>query len=102
MRALLLIIVFFASAAAAQLRTIPVDATRAEIRHVGENIVELNGEREQLSPGATIRDESNRIIVPSAVPAGALVKYARDGVGAVHRVWILSPQEAEADAQRPR
>jgi hypothetical protein len=102
MRALLLIAVLFASAAAAQLRTIPADAKRAEIRHVTENIVELNGQREQLSPGAQIRDESNRILVPSAVPAGAIVKYARDGVGVVHRVWILSPQEAEAEDPRAR
>jgi hypothetical protein len=99
MRALLvLFIALLAVPAAAQLRTIPQDAQRAEIRHVQANIVELNGRQAQLTPGAQIRDASNRIIVPTALPAGALVKYRLDGAGGVRNVWILTPQEA-AQAQ---
>jgi len=98
MRALLLIFALFAGTAAAQLRTIPRDAERAEIRHVQTNIVELNGRRAQLAPGAQIRDASNRILMPTALPAGALVKYRLDGAGQVREVWILTPQEA---AQAP-
>ena len=99
MRALLvLLIALLAVPAAAQLRTIPQDAQRAEVRHVQNNIVELNGRPAQLAPGAQIRDVSNRIIVPTALPAGALVKYRLDGAGLVREVWILSPQEA-AQAQ---
>ena len=96
MRALLLILALFASAAAAQLRTIPADAQRAEMRHVQENVVELNGQRAQLAPGAQIRDASNRIIMPTALPAGALVKYRLDASGHVRQVWILTPKEAQA------
>jgi len=96
MRALLLILALFASAAAAQLRTIPADAQRAEMRHVQENVVELNGQRAQLAPGAQIRDASNRVIVPAALPSGALVKYRLDASGHVREVWILTPQEAAA------
>ena len=93
MRALLLILALFASAAAAQLRTIPADAQRAEMRHVQENVVELNGQRAQLAPGAQIRDASNRIIVPTALPVGSLVKYRLDADGKVREVWILTPEE---------
>jgi len=99
MRALLvLFIALLAVPAAAQLRTIPQDAQRAEIRHVQANTVELNGRQAQLTPGAQIRDASNRIIMPTALPAGALVKYRLDGEGLVRNVWILTPQEA---AQAP-
>jgi len=96
MRALPLILALFIGAAAAQLRTIPADAQRAEMRHVQENVVELNGQRAQLAPGAQIRDASNRVIMPTALPSGALVKYRLDASGHVRQVWILTPQEAAA------
>jgi hypothetical protein len=95
MRALVfLFIASLAAPAAAQVRTIPQDAQRAQIRHVQENIIELNGYQIQLAPGALIRDASNRIIIPTAVPAGALVRYRLDDNRQVREVWILSPQEA--------
>ena len=94
MRAPLLILALFASAAVAQLRTIPADAQRAEMRHVQENVVELNGQRAQLAPGARIRDGSNRVIMPTALPSGSLVKYRLDANGQVREVWILTPEEA--------
>jgi hypothetical protein len=78
----------------AQLRTIPPQAKRAEMRHVQELLVELNGERAQLAPGAQIRDASNRLVLPAALPPGSLVKYLRDAQGYVFRVWILTPEEA--------
>ena len=96
MRALPFILALFIGAAAAQLRTIPADAQRAEMRHVQENVVELNGQRAQLAPGAQIRDASNRVIMPTALPSGALVKYRLDASGHVRQVWILTPQEAAA------
>ena len=96
MRAPPLILALFIGAAAAQLRTIPADAQRAEMRHVQENVVELNGQRAQLAPGAQIRDASNRVIMPTALPSGALVKYRLDASGHVREVWILTPQEAAA------
>ena len=94
MRALSLIAVLVASTAAAQLRTIPADAERGELRHVQENVVELDGKRETLAPGAQIRDQTNRIILPGAVSPGAIVKYRRNANGAVSQVWILTPDEA--------
>jgi hypothetical protein len=94
MRALSLIAVLVAGTAVAQLRTIPADAERGELRHVQENVVEVDGKRETLAPGAQIRDEANRIIVPTAVSPGTLVKYRRDANGALSQVWILTPDEA--------
>lgn len=93
-RTLLLALALVCAPAAAQLRTIPPDARPAEMRHLGQNTVEVDGKPAQLSAGAQIRDESNRIIMPTALPAGAKVRYALDANGYVHRVWILTPQEA--------
>jgi hypothetical protein len=93
-RTLLFAFALFSASALAQLRTLPPDARPAEMRHLGQNAVEVNGKPAQLSAGAQIRDESNRIILPTALPAGAKVRYALDADGHVHRVWILTPQEA--------
>jgi len=86
----------FAVLAFAQLRTIPQDAKRGTMRHVQETIVEIDGQQQRLAAGAQIRSESNRILVPTAVPPGSLVKYRLDQEGLVRQVWVLTPQEAAA------
>jgi hypothetical protein len=78
----------------AQLRTIPEDAVRGTMRHVQNTIIEIDGQRALLSAGAQIRGVSNTIVLPTALPPDSLVKYQRDQAGQVHRVWILTPQEA--------
>ena len=83
-----------ATAANAQLRSIPADAKRATMSHVQGMTVELDGKRTDLAVGAQIRDVENRIMLPTALPAGVLVKYIPDVHGQVWRIWILSPQEA--------
>jgi hypothetical protein len=85
---------FTAFSAQAQLRTIPADAKRATISHVQGMTVEINGKRAELAAGAQIRDANNMIVLPSALPAGVLVKILPDMQGQPWRIWILSPQEA--------
>ncbi len=82
------------ASAAAQMRSIPGDAKRAEIRHVQDMIVDLGGARVRLAPGALIYDAENRMIVPTAIPEGALARYLLNAQGQVRRVWLLSPAEA--------
>ncbi|MGH8677232.1 MAG: hypothetical protein ACREUQ_02625 [Burkholderiales bacterium] len=83
-----------ANTAEAQLRTIPAEAKRGELRHLQDMIVELDGKAVRLSPGTQIRNPDNMIMLPTAIPAGVLVKYTLDGQGMVFRVWVLSPAEA--------
>ena len=94
LRLLLVCACMLPAVAQAQLRTIPAQAKDGDMRHVQETLVSINGVRLLLAPGAQIRDEWNRLIVPTAMPPGAKVKYLLDNQGLVHRVWILSPQEA--------
>ena len=83
-----------AGPALAQLRTIPDDAKRGVMRHVQDMVVEIDGVQQQLAPGAQIRDTSNLIVVPTAVPPDTLVKYRLDGEGKVRQVWFLTDEEA--------
>lgn len=83
-----------AGAAQAQFRSINPDAKRGVMRHLQGMTVELDGKPVQLAAGAQIRDGRNMVVVPTAVPAGVLVKYLRNNAGQLSSVWILSPQEA--------
>ncbi|HYN13027.1 MAG TPA: hypothetical protein VET51_10355, partial [Burkholderiales bacterium] len=56
--------------------------------------VDVDGKRQQLARGAQIRDKSNRVIVPTALPTGAQVKYRLDAEGKIREVWVLTPEEA--------
>jgi hypothetical protein len=94
--ALLICALLLPAAAVAQLRHIPDSAKRGSIVHVQGAIVEIDGEQMRLSAGAHIRSQDNLFIVPMSLPRGALVKYTRDGSGQIHRVWVLTPEEAAA------
>lgn len=97
--AVLLLALHCAAAAAQQLRTIPADAKVGTLRHLQDTIVEIDGVRARLSPGAQIRDPSNRLVLPVAIPPGVTVKYQRDDAGLVSQVWMLTRREV---AQLPR
>jgi hypothetical protein len=82
------------AAAHAQLRSIPQEARRGELRHLQDMIVEIDGKPRRLAPGAQIRDTANRVVMPTAVAARTPVRYLVNGEGMVRQVWILSPEEA--------
>jgi len=96
---LLLALASVAFAAQAQLRSIPADARPGTMRHLQDMLVELDGKPVRLSPGAQIRDADNRLVLPTAVARKTQVQYLVDATGMVHRVWILSKEEAR---QKPR
>ncbi len=83
-----------ATAAHAQMRSIPAEARRAELRHLQEMVVELNGTPVRLAAAAQIRDQSNRIVLPASLTETSLVRYLTDPQGQVTRIWILTPAEA--------
>jgi hypothetical protein len=89
-----LLLLCFAAQAHAQLRTLPAEARRGQIRHLQETIVQIDGKQARLAIGAQVRDAHNRILVPAAIPAGSLVKYTVNAQGEVSAVWILSAREA--------
>lgn len=76
-------------------RPIPVEAARAQMQPPANGQVALDGTAYPLSAGAQIRDPHNRIVLPLAVQQPATVRYLTDATGAVHRIWILGPGEAQ-------
>jgi hypothetical protein len=92
-RLVLAILLGVATAAAAQLRTIPKEAKHGQLRHLEAMNVELDGKPQRLSPGAQIRDPDNRLVLPTSLTEKVDVGYVLDNLGLVHRVWILSARE---------
>jgi hypothetical protein len=92
----LVLLAGFASQAAAQIqvRALPQEAARAQLRFLYDTTVALDGKERKLAPGAQIRDDSNRVVVPSAVLGTVTVKYLADPDGALRQVWILTAEEA--------
>jgi hypothetical protein len=88
------LLALLAASAYAQPRTLPAQAKPGTMRHVQESIVQIDGRLARLAPGARIRDAHNRLLVPTAIPAGSLVKYTLNAQGHVSAVWILTPHEA--------
>jgi hypothetical protein len=100
--ALLICAFVLPASAMAQVRQIPDDATRGNIVHIQDTMVEVDAQPMRLSAGAQIRSRDNLIIVPMSLPPGALVKYTLDGAGQLHRVWMLTPEEAAAPDKKPQ
>lgn len=100
--ALLICALVMPVSAVAQVRQIPDNARRGSIVHVQDAVVEIDGQRTRLSAGAQTRSQNNLIIVPMSLPPGALVKYTLDDSGQIHRVWVLTAEEAAAPDKKPQ
>jgi hypothetical protein len=87
-------ILCLAGLAQAQLRALPAQAKLGRINHLQEMVVLIDGKQAALARGAQVRDAHNRILVPTAIPPGSLVKYTVNTQGEVSAVWILNPYEA--------
>jgi hypothetical protein len=75
-------------------RTIPDNAKRANLSHVRENVMSLDGRETTLAPGGQIRGANNLLVLPVGVPRNSLVKYQLDQSGQLYRAWILTKEEA--------
>src|ERR1043166_4297121 len=96
--ALLVCLGLIAGSAHAQARNIPEAAKAGELSHLQDMFVSINGIALRLAPGVQIRDQANRLVVPTAVPPASQVKYVLDQDGFVRQVWILTPEEAQQPA----
>jgi hypothetical protein len=92
--ALLVCLCLFWAGAHAQARSIPEQAKDGALSHLQDMIASINGVAVRLAPGVQIRDQDNRLVLPTAVPPGSQVKYLLDEQGMVRQVWILTPAEA--------
>jgi hypothetical protein len=98
LRLLAILLCALSAQAHAQARNFPEQAKDGELSHLQDMIVSINGVAVRLAPGVQIRDQDNRLVVPTAVPQGSQVKYLLDQEGLVRQVWILTPEEAQQPA----
>ncbi len=76
------------------IRNFPKTAFRGQLQVTGAPDALMDGKTDRLSPGSTIRDINNMLVLPGAVTGTRLVvNYTRDNTGLVQRVWILNPEE---------
>jgi hypothetical protein len=78
------------------LRTLPADSLRGQMTAAAIGSVQIDGKTLPLSPAAQIRNESNLIVLPTAIQQAVPVRYVVDGLGYVSRIWILTPAELAA------
>lgn len=78
------------------LRAIPDTAVNGIMSPPNGRDIFIDGEPKRLSPGATIRDANNRILLPMYITVAIPVRYQLDRYQQVHRVWILTPREYAA------
>jgi hypothetical protein len=93
----MLLVVGLSPAAMAQVnfRKFPDKALRGSFTMVEWPTILLDGLADKVSPGAKIYDERNMLVMPANLTGNAyLVNYTREISGMVHRVWILTPEEA--------
>ena len=88
------LLALFVATAYAQLRTLPAHAAHGKIRHLQDMVVQIDGKQARLARGAQVRDAHNRILVPTAIPAGSLVRYTVNPQGEIAAVWLLTAYEA--------
>lgn len=82
-------------------RTFPANALRGTMIVQQPPIITMDGRQVRLSPGSRIFGTSNTIILSGTLVGQELtVNYVPDGMGQIHKVWLLN--EAEAAIDRPR
>ncbi|MCJ0762031.1 hypothetical protein [Variovorax terrae] len=76
-------------------RSFPVAAKRGVLEVTAPPSVKLNGQADQLSPGARIRSPQNMVVMSATlIGQELLVNYVRDASGMIREAWILTPTEA--------
>ena len=78
------------------IRSFPKDAKRGELVVFSAPDITLDGKADRLSPGVRIIGARNNLLLSGTLVNQALiVNYTRDNTGLVHRVWVLTSEEAK-------
>jgi hypothetical protein len=80
----------------AVVRALPQEAKKGVLTPPLAGSARIDGNTLPLAPGLQVRNERNLIVMPGTLQQPVSVRYQTDQVGAVFRVWVLTPQEAAA------
>ena len=85
---------------AAAERQLPQDGKYAKKIELNYPSVKVGKKTFRMAVGGKIYNEQNLIIMPTAAPKTADVLYRLDMNGEVQQLWILTPEESKAAADR--
>ena len=89
------ILATLACSAAAYERPFPSNAKRGTMTPAIYPAIVIDGAQRMLSPGAQIFNTHNTIDMPASLSgSNVVVNFTENNQGQIHRIWILSPQEA--------
>ena len=93
----------FSSSASAQLmRNFPVDSKLGVLKAFAYPEVKIDKQTLHLGAGSQIRDNNNLIILPTMMLEKGPVRYQMDTMGNVHRIWLLTPDEAKQERAKEK
>jgi hypothetical protein len=75
-------------------RNFPIDSKLGNLTAVSFPLFTINEQQMQMGAGGQIRGVDNLIILPNVANYTGLVRYQLDIMGNLHRVWFLTPEEA--------
>ncbi|MEO8408182.1 MAG: hypothetical protein ABI476_07120 [Oxalobacteraceae bacterium] len=85
----------FACSAAAYERPFPSNAKRGTMTPAIYPVIIIDGNERLLLQGAQIFNADNRIEMPASLRgSNIVVNFTENNRSQIHRVWLLSPQEA--------
>ncbi|MBA3755522.1 MAG: hypothetical protein H0X02_04550 [Nitrosomonas sp.] len=82
-----------------QVRNFPANSRLGDLTAVSFPLFIINGQQVQMGAGGQIRGTDNLIILPSVANYIGFVRYQLDVMGSLHRMWILTPEEADQAKQ---
>ena len=92
---LVMFLIMLSSPVASQLhRNFPTDSKLGKLTAVSFPQFTINGQVMMMGAGGQIRGVDNLIILPNVANYIGMVRYQLDIAGNLHRVWILTQEEA--------
>ena len=78
-------------------RTLPPEArVGVMLPPPGNGTITIDGKTLQLSPVAQFRNQNNLIVMSMSIQQPSDVIYVNNSYGTVHRVWLISREEAQS------
>lgn len=93
---------FSESAYSQLMRNFPFDSKLGKLKAFAYPEVKIDGQTLHLGAGSQIRDKNNLIILPTMMNEKGPVRYQLDAMGNIHRIWLLSPDEAKQERIKER
>ncbi len=77
------------------IRAFPPDSKLGKLMAMRYPEIRISDQTLYLSAGGQIRGKDNLVILPTMLSEFGPIRYQMDIMGNVHRIWLLTPAEAD-------